>query len=218
MRSNQDPGTKRPTIRNRNVLDNALLPHTGIPITEDDFIDSTERIVNATNTTDTRYDDSNDVLWNIDPGQFYDDSGLAGIDTAPNSSKKIDLGKFNVVFERNKELARQSQRVKDIKRLDELSQEKEHVSLYDLSLYQIIVNAKNRWFDLLDDVLDQRIGTDMITKDNRLFYIGLTILVFSTVLYLYVLIVAEPPRDQANVQKIYHIYQYPDPIHKMPSK
>jgi hypothetical protein len=200
--------------RDRHIMDNPLLPKTGVPLTADDFIDSTNRIITATNTNDVRFDPATNV-WNVDPGQFYDNSGLSGIDVTPNSTKKIDLGKFNIIFERNKEVAKESQRLKDLEKLNALSQEKQTVSLYDLSLFDIIINAKNAWFNVLDDLLDQKLELATFTKDNRLFYLGLTIIVFTTILYIYTLFLTDETdirgssSSQGNVKKIYHIYQYP---------
>lgn len=199
--------------RDRHIVDNPLLPKSGVPLTADDFVDSTTRIINATNTNDVRFDPTTNV-WNVDPGQFYDNSGLAGIDVTPDSTKKIDLGKFNIIFERNKEVAKESQRLKDLEKLNALSQEKQIVSLYDLSLFDIIINTKNAWFNLLDDLLDQKFELQTFTKDNRLFYIGLTLIVFATIIYIYTLFVTEDNNgsqksSNGNVKKIYHIYQYP---------
>ncbi len=202
--------------RDRNIIDSPLLPKTGVPLTADDFIDSTNRIINATNTNDVRFDPATNI-WNVDPGQFYNDSGLSGIDVTPDSTKKIDLGKFNIIFERNKEVAKESQRLKDLEKLNALSQEKQIISLYDLSLFDIIINTKNAWFNLLDDLLDQKIELSTFTKENRLFYVGLTIIVFATVFYIYTLFIADdnPQKSSDNkTKKIYHIYQYP-PSQKM---
>ena len=49
--------TSAPRVSNNNSFDNPLLPKAGIPIADDDFVDSTDRIVNGTNTNDVRIDD-----------------------------------------------------------------------------------------------------------------------------------------------------------------
>jgi len=92
--------TSAPRVSNNNSFDNPLLPKAGIPIADDDFVDSTDRIVNGTNTNDVRIDDGTKVgnhnVWSVDPSKVYTSSGLGGIDTAPNgSSKRFDLGQFN---------------------------------------------------------------------------------------------------------------------------
>lgn len=215
-----------PLVSKKNDIDNPLLPRSGIPITDDDFVDSSARIVNATNTNDVRFEDKkvwNSDVWNVDPSKFYDNSGLAGIDLSPTSGRKFDLAKFNIEFDRNKEIAKENQRISDLNKLNALSQETVHVSLYDLPLADIIINIKNTWFNLLDDLLDQKFEIETFTKDNRLFYIGITILFFTIILYLYTMIISDEGNlitkiesgSSQHVKKIYHIHQYPNPDNKV---
>lgn len=209
--------TPSPRVSNKKNFDNPLLPRDGIPLADDDFVDSTNRIVNATNMNDVRFDDNTKVgnhnIWSVDPSKFYNSSGLAGIDVTPNgSSKKFDLGQFNKTFDRNKEIATESQKINDLNKLNALSRETMRVSLYDLSLFQIIINTKNTWFNLLDDLLDQNFELETFTKENRLFYIGLTVVFFSVLLYLYATIMADDSEERKlehDTKTIYHIYQYP---------
>ena len=123
-----------PLVSNKNDIDNPLLPHSGIPITNDDFVDSTDHIVNATNTNDMRLEDDkiwNSEVWSVDPSKFYDESGLNGIDLNPTNGRHFDLGKFNNAFEQNKEIAKENQRVNDLNKLNNLSEKNVHKSLYD---------------------------------------------------------------------------------------
>lgn len=191
--------TPPPTVSNDNVYDNPLLPRTGTPITNDDFVDSTERIINATNNNDVRFDDDYNV-WRVDPSTFYGDSGLSGIDASPDTKRVFDLGKFNKVFERNKEIAKESQRLNDLNKLDALSEEEKKVSLYNLTISQIIINTKNAWFNLLDDILDYQLNLNTLTKEDRLFYIGITIVTISIILYLYLIFTTTNTDDNNNSQ------------------
>jgi len=207
-----------PRVSNKGDIDNPLLPKGGVPINESDFVDSTARIVGATGSADLRaYANKN--IWNVDPGQFYDNSGLSGIDATPGSTKQFDLGKFNIMFDRNKEIEVENQRIRDLNKLNAMAQETHQVKLYDLSLLDIIINTKNAWFNLLDDLLDQRFEIETFTQNNRLFYIGITIIFFTVIIYLYILltqsdVLAGDNRDtnknnNESVHKIYHIHQYP---------
>lgn len=198
-----------PLISNDNVVDNPLLPRQGVPVTSDDFVDSSERILNGQDVNELRYDDSNNV-WNVNQSKFYDDSGLAGIDTAQNSNR-FDLGKFNIEFDRSKEKSKINQKLKDLEKLHTLSKEEEKISLYNLTIFQIIVNTKDAWFNLLDDLLNQNIEKNTFTKENRLFYIGVTIIIVTVILYIYTLIVTEDNNkdNNKNLKIIYHIYKSP---------
>src|SRR5277367_1328722 len=90
--------TPSPKVSMRSDFDSPLLPHEGIPLYEDNFVDSTDRIVNATNSNDVRFDTSDTFgrnVWSLDPNKVYDNSGLAGIDLRPDSSTHFDLAQFN---------------------------------------------------------------------------------------------------------------------------
>jgi hypothetical protein len=199
-----------PIRRVNDIIDNPLLSQKGIPITENDFIDSTERISDEYSSKILRKDRN---IWHVDPGVFYDNSGLSGIDTRPEGSKNFDLGKFNKVFNDEKKIMSLNHKVNDEKKLNDMSFENKTKSLYDLSVLEIIINAKNAWFECLDDILDQKFYLETFTKNNRLFYIGITILVFASIMYIYALTTRDNVKKEDNIQKIYHIYQYPEDIH-----
>jgi hypothetical protein len=204
--------TPSPKVSLRSQVDSPLLPHEGIPVYEDNFVDSTDRVINATNSNDVRFDTTNNFgrnIWSVDQSKFYDNSGLGGIDVIPGGTKHFDLGKFNKEFERTKEIAQESQRLRDLNKLNALSQVQEKISLYNLSILQIIINAKDAWFNLLDDLLDQKFVLDTFIKENRLFYVGLTILFFVTVLYLYATVMADDTEQpNENVKIVYHMHNY----------
>ena len=175
-------------------IDNPLLPKTGVPVTADDLRDSTSRIISASTTNIIR-DPDNKNIWNVNPSDMYSAADAA------DTNKRFDLGKFNKVFDINREITNRNNRVKDLEKLSKLSSIDTSVPLYDLTMSQIIVNTKNTWFGLLDDILDQRIEIDTISKENRLFYIGITVVIICFILYLYI-IVAETEKHTEITEKI----------------
>lgn len=183
-----DPNFFQPTGFDRGI-DNPLRSKQGVPVTQDDLRDSTDRIINASTTNIVR-DPDNKNVWDVAPDDFYNEVDQ----NDPN--KRFDLKKFNKVFDINREISKRNQRVKDLEKLNELSRVDTITSLYDLNISQILVNIKNTWFNLLDDLLEQRFQLDTFTKENRLFYIGLTILFIASVMYIYTIIVGE--EDQYN--------------------
>jgi hypothetical protein len=156
---------KTSEIKPNNIIDNRLLDTNEIPVDKDDKY----------------YDASTN---------FIDMTDSDGISKAENELKNdFDLGKFNIVFENNKKIVKEHQRLKDLEKLNELSQKKEHISLYNQTIYQILVNTKDTWFNLLDELLDGHYDPSVFYKENRLFYIGTTIMFFSIILYLYAVII-----------------------------
>jgi len=178
-----DAGFYQPVGHNRGI-DNALIPKLGVPVTSDDLRDSTDRIINASTSNIIR-DPSNKNIWNVDPDSFYSQTD------ANDPNKKFDLGQFNKVFDVNREITKQNQRVSDIQKLDALSKIETKTSLYDLNMSQILINTKNAWFNTLDDMLDQRFDMNSITSENRLFYIGLSLVFIAVILYLYTVLVTD---------------------------
>lgn len=203
----------QPVGYNRGI-DNPLLAKQGVPVTADDLRDSTTRIINASTTNIIR-DPDNKNIWNVDPDQFYSQQD------ANDPNKRFDLGKFNKVFDVNREITKRNQRVEELEKLSRLSKVETHTSLYDLNISQILVNTKNSWFNLLDDLLEQRFQLDTFTKDNRLFYIGLTIVFIAIILYLYTVLTTETEIEPiiTNVQdtKSVVIYQIPSDSNGLPS-
>jgi hypothetical protein len=200
-----------PKVTNDNVIDNPLLTREGIPVNHDNFYDSTDQIVNSTSVNDLRYA-GNDTIWSVNPNTFVGsgtDSGLNGIDVQNSNNGKFDLAGFNKAFDRQKEIAKESQRLNDLNKLSEMSRVETKVTPHNLPIGQIAMNTKDTWFDLLDELLDGEINSTTFTKDNRLFYIGITILFFSIITYLYVMILNNKSNanNDNNVKKVYHIYQ-----------
>jgi len=56
---------------------------------------------------------------------------------------------------------------------------------YKLTLLEMAIELKNTWFGILDDLIAGNISINTIIKDNRLFYVGVTILIFAIILYIY---------------------------------
>ena len=182
-------------------IDNPLLAKSGVPVTSDDLRDSTARIINASTTNIIR-DPDNKNIWNVDPDDFYSQADKSD----PN--RRFDLGKFNKVFDVNREITKRNQRVEELEKLNRLSQVETRTSLYDLNMSQILVNTKNSWFNMLDDLLEQRFQVSTFTKENRLFYVGLTIVFICVILYLYTVLSAEADPEPIEVQPTQPIVIY----------
>jgi len=102
-------------------------------------------------------------------------------------SKKMDLVDFNKEFVFKKEKAEIQNKIKSQDKIDRLTDaaNKEKKSLYNFSIAELVIGVKNTWFGILDDLLAQKIEMKTLTKENRLFFIGLTIIFIATILYLY---------------------------------
>lgn len=104
-----------------------------------------------------------------------------------SKSKTFDTDKFNREFIYKRDKAKLQTEIKSKEKLDKLNKEanEELRPLYSLSLSEIFIGIKDTWFDILDDLLALNINSNLITKNNRLFYIGITIIIIAVLFYLY---------------------------------
>ena len=99
------------------------------------------------------------------------------------TNDEFDLGKFNSAFDENKQKQKEINdynskiRLEIIKQQDIANNKKINMTIIDF-----LIKIKDSWFYLIDDLLLQNFSINTFTKNNRLFYIGLTFILFSIVL------------------------------------
>jgi hypothetical protein len=121
----------------------------------------------------------------------------------------FDIQKFNLDFDIDKDLQTQKSKAISDMRLSALNNQKPpEKKIYELSVGEILIGIKDTWFDILDDILQRQISFDIITKNNRLFYIGLTIVIIALIIYLYELLIEDDMPDNSNKQEIKKYYFY----------
>jgi hypothetical protein len=127
--------------------------------------------------------------------------------------KDFDLDNFNKEFVFKKERAAIENRIKSQKKLDRLTKTANvpEKSLYNLSVAEFVIGIKDTWFGILDDLLAKKIELETLTKNNRLFFIGLTIILITAILYLYNFFIDEEiveEKDETNkIIEKYYIYK-----------
>ena len=122
-----------------------------------------------------------------------------------DSQSNFDINKFNADFELATDLSKMKSKQLDEARLNKLNEEKKQKPIYELSVSEIIIGIKDAWFDLLDDLLQQRFSIDTFVRNNKLFYIGLTIVIVILILYLYD-VFTEPAASPNKIVEIHHVY------------
>lgn len=141
-----------------------------------------------------------------------------GDDTNPSdftTAGKFDLNKFNAAFEQHKYDLSQKRKLEDEKTLSQLNAPKAQKPISEYNLLDILIGTKNAWFGIIDDLLEQKFIFETFTKGNRLFFVGLTLIFFATVLYLYNFFIEDEVEHKSEkVVKIEHHYIGPPPPHK----
>ena len=132
----------------------------------------------------------------------------------------FDINKFNLAFEDtqrnrlNKKKLEHEEYLKSFEKKEEIPQK-----ITDMTIYEILSNTKNEFFDLLYELisfeysnLDELIH--LFTKNNRLFYCGLLLIMLSIILYIISYIFFYPSNKNINdinlnVPKDYSFKYYP---------
>jgi len=135
--------------------------------------------------------------------------------STPQEEKKFDVAKFNKEFEMQKESEKEKIKQKEEEKLRELNKVQGKKKLYQLTLYDIAIGIKTSLFELLDDLLEQRWSIDILTKNDRLFFIGITIFIIAIILYIYNML-TEWDDNPKVVTETHHIY-YRDANQTLPN-
>lgn len=125
--------------------------------------------------------DKNNVL--PDVTDKYKDVDNFNFDT---QNKNFDIKAFNTEFEQNQDQSITYNNIKEQDKLANFDKIEREKQLHNLSVIDHLVNMKNTFFDILYDVQSQPLTLTIFTKNNRLFYISLTLIL---VLFIYVFII-----------------------------
>lgn len=91
--------------------------------------------------------------------------------------KNFDKEKFNKYFKLNQKDEQEKKlkdRNKELKLLNKLNEQKK---LHELSIGEIMINMSKTFFSLFNDLLNKKTTIDLLFVDNRLFYIGLFMII-----------------------------------------
>jgi hypothetical protein len=103
-----------------------------------------------------------------------------------NTNGKFDIGIFNTAFNKNKETQKDITKSNSEKRLNTLNMLANQNNEYsNTPIINLFIQIKNSWFYLTDDLLQQKFQIETFTKENRLFFIGLTLIFFATILLFF---------------------------------
>jgi len=107
------------------------------------------------------------------------------------SDGKLDIDHYNREFSQYSDKRKEEMKRVLAEKLEELNKPKQVELIYDLSIGQIALNTKDAIFDILDDTVNLRFTSNMLTKNNRLFYLGIVLVIISCLLFLYMLFGAD---------------------------
>ncbi len=103
------------------------------------------------------------------------------------SDGKLDIDHYNREFTQYSDKRRIEMKRVLAEKLEEMNKPKPVELIYDLSIGDIVINTKDAMFGLLDDLVNLRFTNDIITKNNRLFYLGIVLIIIACLLFFYLL-------------------------------
>lgn len=123
-----------------------------------------------------------------------------------NQDKKFDSVLFNKKFDAYADQEKKRIKKMENDRINLLSAEPKEKEIYQLNIYEILVGIKNSWFGILDDLLEQRFSWSILTKNNRMFFIGVTFIIITVLLYIFSVLTEDDKTQQNAPTEIHHIY------------
>lgn len=118
-------------------------------------------------------------------------------------SNDLDIKEFNIKFNKLKEETKEKNRI-----MEEENIKKQNITqknILDFSLKDTLIGIKDTWFDLMNDILNRNFTRDILLKNNRLYYIGLTLIIIVLLFYIFDFIIEDSKNDKSN-KIIYNIY------------
>ena len=101
----------------------------------------------------------------------------------------FDSEQFNKDFDKNIKLQQEENNLKKLQKLNELNKEQEKPKLYEQSVRDTLIKMKDIVYELLDDILQGRFNKNTLTKNNRMYYVGIFLLIVVMLLHFVELVV-----------------------------
>lgn len=118
------------------------------------------------------------------------------------------LATFNKKFEEQKLQVKNRYKKKEKELNSKSNKLPPYTPIYSQNMWSMLVNLKNAWFDIMDDLLNGKFSWNIFSKDSRLFYVGLTFCIIAIVLFLLEYITNDEKETKGNVMEVRHIYEY----------
>lgn len=122
----------------------------------------------------------------IDQGAFHNDliKTKDGKYIYKIDDNRFEIKRFNRDFEQYKERRKEQMRRKLDEKLAILNRPIEPIPIYNQTIGEIAIGAKDAFMGILDDILNFNLSFKILTKQGRLFYIGLISLSILVFVYL----------------------------------
>lgn len=122
----------------------------------------------------------------------YDDTLLKTSDGSylyKSDDGKFDINRFNRDYDQYKKKRKTQMEETLALKLAQYNKPSQEIPIYKQSFGFILINMKNAIFDILDDLLQNKLNINTFTTNNRLFYLGLFFIIIACIIFLFHMIV-----------------------------
>lgn len=120
-----------------------------------------------------------------------------------SEARYFDIGEFNKTFEASKEAKQEQQNKEDIEKLKKMNQEIYRKKINEMSIDELMIDWKSSLIGILNDLLNFRWNPDVLFADNRLFFLGMTIILFVIGFFFFIWMFGSSQNKNVNE---YHIF------------
>jgi hypothetical protein len=101
------------------------------------------------------------------------------------NDKNFDLAKFNKTFEEQSIALREKKNQEEMEKLRLMNTEEYYKKISEKTLSEIMKEWKDALLGVINDAIRLNINRDTLLTENRLFYVGITVLFIVVTLYIF---------------------------------
>ena len=130
--------------------------------------------------------------------------------TQIRDSQNFNLKQFNLDFEEELKRKNELRAEREEGTLNNLNSTISDTNVLNMSIADMLIGIKDTWFGLMDDLLAMRFEVATVTKNNRLFFVGLSVIICVVLVYIinYLSNLGDSHHKNEKIIKIYHINQH----------
>ena len=130
-------------------------------------------------------------------------------------SKNFDINDFNKHFD-DKLKQRKMKQLENIKQINEKNAIHNNILFYQEPFGTMMINTKDSFYETMDDIIKYGINHHVLTKNNRMFYIGVIIIFVISIIFIFDTILHNKDTDSdsteakvdvlSGLEKLYKIF------------
>jgi len=132
-----------------------------------------------TNNSNTNENNSDE---NINNSNTNEDNSNENINNSNTQANAKANDKFNKNFVTNMKKMQDEENEKEQQKLAILNNKN---TIYNHSVFDLLIGINNTFFGMLNDIITLNITSNFFTKDNRLFFIGLFLIIIAISMMIY---------------------------------